>query len=74
MSIIILPKLASVCVILLLQTKLGNGIVADTGCFGMLWRHSNTIYGREMQRACAASCDARDSGTWLKKNRTRRRD
>ena len=38
-------------IVVMSRNELGDGIV-DAGWFRMLWRHSNTVYGRNMSCAC----------------------
>ena len=46
------PKCWCFLIVVMSRNELGDGIVVDTGWFRMLWRHSNTVYGRNMSCVC----------------------
>ena len=46
------PKCLCFLMVVMSQNELGDGIVVDMGWFRMLWRHSNTVYGRNISCVC----------------------
>ena len=50
MSLRILPKCWCVSIVVMLRNEFGDGIAVDTGW--MLWRHSNTINGKNIVCVC----------------------
>ena len=52
MSLRILPKCWCVPIVVMSMNEFGDGISVDTSWFRMLWRHSNTIYGKNIACEC----------------------